>query len=260
SLAMPAGLSPRGGAPPGWLVAAGSAVIVFHLAAIVIPVLDTPSGPWATPMGRMPGDAPAFAHEAAPLANLHSDYLRVAHSYSFVTNRPGDIPGVRFEAVLRDKEGNVTTLKFPDPNANPWVRHRQELLATLLAPDLPAEKPLSDVIAPPGEKPAMVDIWALPGEDFTASAGPPTAPPDRKLPLHLEHVPQFRLRYRDYWKPTDLSVVLARSYARYLCRAHGAASAEIVRYTREPVAPDVLFGRDAVDLTETVASYGEKTE
>jgi hypothetical protein len=212
-------------------------------------------------MGRMPGDAPAFAHEAAALANVHGDYLRVAHSYSFVSNRPADIPGVRFEAVLRDKDGNVTdTLQFPDPSANPWVRHRQELLATLLAPDLPAEKPASDIIAPPGQKPAMVDIWALPGEDFTASAGPPNAPADRKMALHLERVPQFRLRYRDYWRPTELSVVLAHSYARYLCRTTGAASAEIVRHSREPVAPEVLFGRDAVDLTETVASYGEKSE
>ncbi len=258
---MPSAPSASASALPRWLIAAASAAIVFHLAAVVIPILDTPSGPWATPMGRMPGDAPAFAHEAAGLANLHSDYFRVAHSYSFVTNRPADIPGVRFEAVLRDKDGNVTqTLQFPDPDANPWVRHRQELLATLLAPDLPAEKPASDIIAPPGEKPAMVDIWALPGEDFTASAGPPSAPPDRKQPLHLEHVPQHRLRYRDYWRPTELSVVLARSYARYLCRTNGAASAEIVRHTREPVAPDVLFGRDTVDLTETVASYGEKSE
>ncbi len=259
---MPQAPSSRGGAPPGWLIAAGSAVILFHLAAITIPILDTPSGPWATPMGRMPADPPDFAHAAAGLSNVHGEYLRVSHSFNFVTNRPADLPGVRFEAVLRDKDGNVTqTLQFPDPNANPWVRHRQEVLASALAPDLPAEKPASDIIAPPGQKPAMVDIWALPGEDFTASAvPPPPSSPDKKLPLRLQSVPQFRLRYRDYWRPSEWSLVLARSYARYLCRANGAASAEIVRHSREPVGPDVLLGGDGVDLSEIVASFGEKSE
>jgi hypothetical protein len=252
---------PTPGALPRWLIAAASAVIVFHLVAIVLPVLDTPSGPWPTPMGRMPADPPSFAHETAGLANLHADYLRVVHSYHFVTNRPADIPGVRFEAVLRFPDGTTKTRPFPDPDANRWVRHRQEVLAASLAPDMPAEKPASDIIAPPGQKPTMVDVWALPGEDFTASAGPPpVVAPDRKLPLHLEHAPQHRLRYRDYWRPSEWSLVLAHSYARYLCRANGAASAEIVRYTREPVAPDVLLGGDGVDLSEIVASFGEKSE
>jgi hypothetical protein len=43
-------------------------------------------------------------------------------------------------------------------------------------------------------------------------------------------------------RPSDWALVLARSYGRYLCRTHGAASAEIVRHTREPVSPAVLFG------------------
>lgn len=259
---MPPAPSPHGPALPRWLVVAGSAVILFHLAAVVVPILDVPSGPWSVPMGRIPGDPPEFAHASAGLANWHADYLRLAHSYQFVTNRPADIPGVRFEAVLRDKDGNVTkTLTFPDPNANPWVRHEQEVLAASLAPDLPTEKPASDVISAPGQKPVSVDIWALPGEDFTSNAAPPAgAPGDRNLPLHLEHVPMFRLRYRDYWRPSEWSLILVRSYARYLCRTHGAASAEIVRHTRNAVAPDVLFGGDTVDLTETVASFGEKSE
>jgi hypothetical protein len=257
---MPPAPSPHGPALSRWLIVAGSAVILFHFAAVIVPILDMPSGPWAMPMGRIPGDPPEFAHAAASLSNFHADGLRIAHGYQFVTNRPADIPGVRFEAILRDKDGSVLqTLTFPDPNANPWVRHRQEVLASSLAPDLPIEKPSSDVIAPPGQKPLSVDLWALPGEDFTANAAPPAgAIGDRNLPLHLEHgVPQFRLRYRDYWRPSEWAQLLARSYARYLCRTHGAASAEIVRYTREPVAPDMLFGGDRVDLTEIVASFGK---
>jgi hypothetical protein len=258
---MPPAPSPHGPALPRWLIVAGSAVIVFHLVAIVIPTLDMPGGPWATPMGRTASSPPEFAHAAAGVADLHGDYLRVVHGYHFVSNRPGDIPGVRFEAVLRDKDGNVTkTLTFPDPDANPWVRHRQEVLASSLAPDLPAEKPASDIIAPPGQKPLMVDIWAMPGEDFTSNAGPPGGAGDRNPPLHLERVPQHRLRYRDYARPSEWSLVLARSYARYLCRTNGSASAEIVRHTRNAVGPDVLFGGDQVDLTEIVASFGEKSE
>jgi hypothetical protein len=260
---MPSAPFPGARALPRWLIAVGSAVIVFHFAAVLIPILDTPSGPWATPMGRTAAEAPSFAHEAASLANFHGDFLRVVHSYHFVTNRPADIPGVQFEVVLRDKDGTVMkTLAFPDPGANPWVRQRQEILASSLAPDLPAEKPASDIVAPPGQKPPMVDVWALPGETFTANASPPPAAPnDRKSALHLERVPQHRVpRYRDSWRPSEWSLVLAHSYARFLCRENNAASAEIIRHTREPVGPDVLMGGDTVDLSEIIASFGEKSE
>src|SRR5579885_2498210 len=72
------------GALPRWLVVAGSAAILFHLTAVVIPILDTPSGPWVTGDGPRTLDAPEFAHAANGLAALHTDYLRVAHSFQFV--------------------------------------------------------------------------------------------------------------------------------------------------------------------------------
>ena len=62
------------GAPlPPWLVLAGSAAILLHLAAVVVPILDSPSGPWPTPTGRTIDDPPAFAHALAGLAEWHAD-------------------------------------------------------------------------------------------------------------------------------------------------------------------------------------------
>ncbi len=251
------------GALPRWLVVAGSAAILFHLTAVVIPILDTPSGPWVTGDGPRTLDAPEFAHAANGLAALHTDYLRVAHSFQFVTSdRPGNIPGVRFEVLLRDKDGTLMeTLRFPDPNANPWVRHRQELLARQLTPDLPVPSPQSDVIPPPGEKPPEVWIWALHGEDLMGEPAPP--PSGSKVPLELKKVPQHRVpraNVRGVMQPSEVALVLARSYARSLCRSHGAATAEVVRYTREPVSPSVVMGNGLPDLDEVVASFGEMSE
>jgi hypothetical protein len=244
---------------PRWLIASGSVAIVVHLAAIVIPILDTPSGPWVTNEGVSPSEAPAFAHSASGLATVHAGVLRVAHSYHFVTNRPADIPGVQFDVRLKNDQGDVIeTLHFPDQNANPWVRHRQEVLASALAPDLPIQQQGGEVIPAPGENP-MVFLWALPNEDFSGTQ-PPPPPSDRNVPLHLQAVPQHRVpRYRMAMRPSEWSLILARSYARYLCRTRGAASAEIIRHTREAVSPAVLFDNETppAAFNDLAASFGD---
>jgi hypothetical protein len=240
---MPRPPTASGGPIPRWLVAAGSAAIIVHLAAIIVPVLDVPSGPWVYPQGPQQADPPAFAHAAGDLATAHADYLRVAHSYHFITNRPADFHGVQFEVRLKNDKGEeIARLHFPDPDANPWVRHRQEVLASSLGLDLPVEQQGGEVIPAPGEKVPTVPLWALAGEDFSAPMQqPPQADPN--APLHLQAVPQHRLpRYPGRMRPSEWSLILARSYARHLCRTHGAASAEIVRHTREPVPPAVLYG------------------
>jgi hypothetical protein len=254
---------PSASALPRWLVVAGSALILYHLAAVIVPILDVPSGPWVTGEGPRPVAPPEFAHVASGLSTVQADYLRVAHSYHFDSNRPGDLPGVEFEVRLRDRDGTLMeTVRFPDPGANPWLRHRQELLARGLAPDLPVQPPQSEVIPPAGEKVPMLDIWALHGEDF--SGKPAAAPPDSKLPLELRSVPQHRIPRppmgRSVMRPPEWALVLARSYSRYLCRTHGAASAEIIRHTREPVSYAVLMGSPAQEPEEIVASYGEMSE
>jgi len=262
---MPRPPSAGGGPIPRWLAAVGSAAILYHLAAIIVPILDVPSGPWVTGDGPRQADPPHFAHSdtAQDLARVHADYLRVAHSYHFVTNNPAVLPGVRLEVRLKDEKGAVIeTLHFPDPNANPWVRHRQEVLVSSLAPDLPVEQQGGEVIPAPGEKVPTVSLWALPGENFSSPIQQPP-PADRNAPLHLQAVPQHRLpRYPGRMRPSEWSLILARSYGRYLCRTHGAASAEIVRHTRESVPPAVLFGQPTPPpaFQDLVANFGEMSQ
>jgi hypothetical protein len=243
---------------PRWLVAAGSAAIIVHLAAILVPILDVQSGPWVTNEGPRPAEAPHFAHAAAGLATAHADYLRVAHSYHFVSNRPGDLPGVEFDVRLKNDKGEVIdTLHFPDRNANPWVRHRQEVLASSLALDLPIEQQGAERLYA-GEVP-KVPLWALPNEDFKSGVPPPPPQGDRNPPLHLQAVDQNRLpRYPGRMRPSEWSLILARSYARYLCATHGAASAEIVRRTKQPIPPAVLFGNETppAAFNELEANFG----
>src|SRR5438270_8863862 len=96
-----------GGALPSWVVAVGSVAILFHLTAITIPFLDTPSGPWPLPMGRSVAEPPQFAHSLAGLTTLHAKWLRIAHSYHFVTSRPGESPAAEFEVRLTDDAGKL---------------------------------------------------------------------------------------------------------------------------------------------------------
>jgi hypothetical protein len=254
--------SKAGGALAPWLAVLLSAAIVYHLAAVIIPVLNTPSGPWPTMEGSRRGDPPYFAHAAAGLATVHGKCLRVAHSYHLASDGPSALPGIEFEVRLRNAQGEVTrTLRLPDPAANPWVRHREALLASLLGPDLPAEPPGGEVLAPPGGQVPTETIWAMPGEDLSGTgAPPPLAAPDAKPVLALRSVPKHLVpRNRPVWKPSAFAEVLARSYARYCCQAYGAASAEVVRHSRNPVPPVVLFGGQLPPqaFEEIVASFGE---
>jgi hypothetical protein len=233
-------------------------LILYHLAAITIAVLDAPSGPWPTPNGRGMGDGPPFARAVRDVTTVHGKYLRVAHSFRLVSNRPGDVPAVRFEAHLKDADGKpLETLSFPDANANPWLRHRQGLLASALAPDLPVETPGGEVIAAPGQKVPTFSIWTLPGD----VPGEPAEPAgDRKLTLRLRTVPQHLVpRNRPVMRPSDWGILLARSYARFLCRTRGAASAEIVRVTRDSVSPDLMFPNapPGASIEDLDATFGE---
>jgi hypothetical protein len=247
--------SPAAGFLPRWLVLVGSAAIVFHLAAITLPVFDMKSGPW--PGGF--AEAPAFARSARGLSTLHGKYFRIVHSYDFPTNRPSDLPGVQLEVRLKDADGKVfRTLRFPDANANFWVRQRQELLVRNLAPDQVLEPPGAELLAAPGQEVPTVSFWMLPNE-FGSDADKPPSSSD-KIQLHLRTVDYNHIpRNRQLMKPTDWALVLQRSYARYLCRKHGAASAEMLRHSREPVAPAVLFGNELPPnaLEDLIASFGE---
>jgi hypothetical protein len=58
-------------------------------------------------------------------------------------------------------------------------------------------------------------------------------------------------------------LLLARSYARYLCRTRGAAKAELIRRTGEPITPAVMFmsGQPpAAAINELISNFGELPE
>jgi hypothetical protein len=61
--------------------------------------------------------------------------------------------------------------------------------------------------------------------------------------------------------PPTLSMLLAQSYARHLCRAHGAVQAELSRHHRGPIPPVIIpritFPPEA--FAESVSNFGQIT-
>jgi hypothetical protein len=168
----------------------------------------------------------------------------MTHNYHFPTNRPG-APGVSLEVKLKDASGKVVeTLKFPDDKANAFVRHRQVLLVRQLADDQPMPPQQAEVVAAPNRQIRNLDIWEMtePGK------------------LRLQAVPEIVVpRDRPVFRPSDWSMLLAKSYARYVVRSHNAASVELIRHTKDPVPPIVLYLGDVPPgaFDELVSSYGE---
>ncbi len=231
---------------PSWLVAVGSVLIAGHLLTFGVSVLAAPSGPWWTPMGQETLGPPQFAMSIDEVTRpLYLRPLKMTHNYHFLTNR-AERPEVYFEVRLKNEVGEEKeTLRFPDKDANPLVRHRHELLAWHLLDDRPMPPPAGEVIPAPGQQVRKVQIWE-PGMDRIGRL--------RTVEEHL--IPRDR---PVVVRPSELTLTLARSYARYLCRMHGAASAEIIRHSKEPLSPFVLSQPDMPPGAgeELVASFGE---
>lgn len=236
--------SPPAIAAPRWLIYLGSALIVLHFVAVLSNVLAAPSGPWPTPDGANMSTPPQFAFTLNGYAAGYLQALKLTHNYHFNTSRPG-LPGVFLEVRLKDAEGRETAkLRFPDEKANFWVRHRQALLAQALADDMPVMPPRTEVIAAPNREIPTVLIW---------DSGETSGLKMRRVPEHL--IP----RDRPVFRPSEWSLLLARSYGRHLCREHDAASVELVRHTREPFPPAVLFmdSAPAGAFEELISHFGE---
>jgi hypothetical protein len=233
---------------PGWLVLAGSAFVAFHLFAIGILVLSAQSGPWVTPFGvPSPAVGPMFA---ARINNVTYPYylqpLQMTHNYHFLGNRP-EATGISFEIRLKDDKGRlVDTYRFPSPKDNAWLRQRHLLMAAHLGDDQLVQAPNTELVPAPGQKMPTEKIWEQTG---------PTSGTLREVQTHL--IPKNQPVY----KPRDWSLILVRSYARHLCREHGAASAEIVRYSRQPVMPGLMMipeDRVPPNTWDTLASTFEE--
>jgi hypothetical protein len=242
-MALPCARTTR--ALPPWFLFLASAAVIGHLVAVVVRIIAAPSGPWSTPFGNSLAEPPAFAQSISQRAcQPYLALLKLDHSYHSPADRP-ESPAAYFEVRLRDPKGRLLrTVRVPDDAANFWVRHRQTLLAQALANDQPVTPRAGEVIAAPSQAVRTVAIWDLAG--------------DRQL--RLRPVPEHLIpRDRPVFRPSEWSLVLARSYVRYLCRVHGAASGELIRHTREPVLPAVLFLDEPSEAAfgELISNFGE---
>jgi hypothetical protein len=170
--------------------------------------------------------------------------LRLGPNDSVGGDRPV-LPGIFVEVRLKDAGGNVVkTVRLPDPDANAWVRHREELLVQGLVPDQPIMPPQGESIPAPNQEVRKVPIWQG---------------PDGR-PLRLQQVPEHLIpRRQGVMGPTDRSLILIRSYVRHLCRQHGTTSAEVVRHSRDAISPMAyLMGPPPpMAFTDLIASYGD---
>jgi hypothetical protein len=232
--------------PPRWICILGSTAIALHLVAILALVIAAPSGIWFTPFGPDMASPPQFAQSAYDIAvPYYLQQLKMTHNYHFTTNRVS-LPAVKFEVRLKDEKGDVIdTLQFPDADANFWVRHRQSLLARGLGDDQPVPPQMGESVPAAGQQVRSVQIWKMvEGQGRSLYLD--------KVPEHLVPRDQMVLR------PSDLSLVMANSYARYLCRKYGASSVEIVRRSQDPIPPAVLMNEPpAGAFDELIANFGE---
>lgn len=233
---------------PRWLMLFLSVVILFHLSAIVVRALDARSGPWPTEMGADMATPPQFANS---LDSGLAWYLKAVGMTS-THHVPSDrvtLPGIYLEARLMNESGEeIARVKIPEDSANPWLRHRQQLIARTLGDDHPVFVPRSKVIPPPGQQVPEVEYWHVKPENPT------------EWRLTRQSINDFILTER-YFRPSDVSLLLVRSYARQLCRQHGAAKVEIIRHHQNPIPPSVI-GVDELQpgiFEEFSSTFGEFT-
>lgn len=240
---------------PGWLILIGSAGIVFHLFVVGVNALAAPSGPWPSPQGSMTVMPPVLAMNiSSTLSPYYLEPLKIPHNYHFETNRPG-AEEVRMEAILKDENGKpFKTLQFPDPSANSWVRHRQAEMVHWLSMDQPVELEMTEKVMPSGQEAKLV-IWN----------DNPDKPKENDLYREFVSEPEVRQKRvrRPIFRPSEWSLFLVQSYARFLCQTHGAAKVEMVRIHRSPLWPDLMTQPTGSVPPEALrpirSSYGEYT-
>jgi hypothetical protein len=231
---------------PAGLIRVASVAIAFHFLAIGALVLSANSGPWMIPrFGETPALGPTFAGKINDvLTPIYLEPLRLTHNYHFTGNR-SLVSSVYFEARIKDALGTVQSITFPADAGNFWLRHRYNLLALGLGADQPVQVPRGEMIQAPGDKEPKVTYW-----DASDAKAWKLKQIDEKLIKDLPGQPV---------RPSEWSLLLARSYQRYLSRQFNGASVELIRHSREPVMPAFLFGDGAPAGTfeELVCSFGE---
>ena len=232
---------------PVGLARLGAALITLHFLAIGVVVLAAPSGTWPTRFGESMSPGPKFAEALNNniVAPAYAGPLRLNSNYHFASNR-SLISAVYFEARLKDSEGTVTkTVKFPGDSGNFWRRHRYKLFALGLGSDIPVQPPGGEVIPAPGKQMEKMIIW-----DIT----------DPKM-WRLKEVPEHLVpKDRPVMRPSEWSLLLAHSYARYFLRDSDVASVEIIRHSKDQVLPAFMYVPSPPPgaFDELVCSFGEE--
>jgi hypothetical protein len=226
------------------LVFCGSVAILVHLGAVTVHALAAQSGPWPGPDGPSQADPPSFAQALdSQGAAGYLKLVKLTHNYHFAGNYPLN-PGVFLEATFKDAHGDPIAVRFPDPEANPWVRHLQEVFVQGLASDLPVAPLEGETVPAPNKQVRTLAIWDQANNDS----------------LRLRHVQEHLIpRNRPVEGPSEWSLVLVHSYARYLCRKYGATSVEVVRHHREPLPPAAMLSSRPPPFAfkEMLSNYGE---
>ncbi len=225
---------------PKPFIVIGSIFAVGHLLAIGMLALAAESGPWPTNFGigsKSPGPKFATAISSHIAGPYYLKPLAMTNDYHFKSNKAAQFAAY-FEVILKnDRDEVIKTLSIPDPKANFWVRHRQSILAQGLAEDQPLQKQATERIAPANREMSKVDFWDL--VDGTL----------RLKSVDANSVPNDRM------KPSEWSRLLAQSYMRHLCKEHNAASAELVRHSREVPTPMDMFLPPRPEAYKELSSY-----
>jgi hypothetical protein len=232
---------------PRWIVLVGSLAIAFHLFSVAIAALAGESGPWPNMEGAggLPSPPPQFANYVNEWTMQHyMKHIMMTHNDHFTSNRPG-LPAVYIEVKLKDEAGQeIKTLKFPQDDVNYWVHHRQMQLANALGNDIPVENQQGEVIPAPNRPPPSITYWDM--------------AENQKLKLVTKPLHEIP-RDRTVWRPSQWSMLLARSYGRYMCRTNNATSVEITRHFKQPMPPAVLFMGNvrAEAFDDVLSTFGE---
>jgi hypothetical protein len=56
-------------------------------------------------------------------------------------------------------------------------------------------------------------------------------------------------------RPSERALLLVKSYCRYLCREYGAASAEVIRHSRNPIGPETMINQQLLSMSPTLVSH-----
>ncbi len=237
---------------PRWVVLVGSLLVVFHLGSVVLNAMSAPSGPWpgrdrdGNPVVEPvpPPHLVSMVLEKGPAAYLRA--IKQSHTSHFRSNRPGG-PEAYLKIELYDKNGiSVKSLRFPDPQASAAVQNRQTALVNWLTEDETVRPSMTEKVAAPGAVAPTITVWDWNQLDRT----------NVLVEMDENDIPRDRPTFR----PSSWSLIVLRSLVRYLCRAHGAESADVDRYHRMPVDPQILQERELqLDTTEIRSSYGRLT-